>query len=85
MTLPFPADCRGKEVEGVDLVMIDSVIVGCISTFIGENGNLDQQRLKTLKGSRNDLTAIIPKLSADAKEYYVMLQEMTDLVLNATK
>jgi hypothetical protein len=36
----FPQGYRGKDVNGVDLVMLDADVAGCVDTFL-DRGNLN--------------------------------------------
>jgi hypothetical protein len=78
----FPSVCRGEEVDGIDLVMLDADIAGCVSTFLGGRGHLDDQRMGILQRCRGELTTVLPRLPAAARDYYSRLQEMADLALN---
>ena len=79
---PFPAECRGKEIEGEDLVLLDSYTAGCVSTFIGPAGKLDRERHECLIGCRDGLTKVVPALAGNAKEYYERLLTLATLVLD---
>jgi hypothetical protein len=43
----FPKACRGKDVSGIDLVMLDADVAGCVNTFL-DRGNLNLFRLLRL-------------------------------------
>jgi hypothetical protein len=40
LSASFPEDFAGKDVNGIDFIMLDANIAGCIQTFI-ESGNLN--------------------------------------------
>jgi hypothetical protein len=40
----FPKSCEGGEIQGIDLVLLDTYPAGCISTFI-HTGNQYKYRL----------------------------------------
>jgi len=45
----FPPAARGREVNGVDLVLVDTHAAGCIRSFV-ETGALDAERTRALQG-----------------------------------
>ncbi len=46
---PFPGRFRDEEVDGIDLVMLDADIAGCVSTFLSRDGALDAGRFRSLR------------------------------------
>jgi hypothetical protein len=42
---PFPARLRGEELAGVDMVMLDADVAGCVDTWLHGSGPLDRGRL----------------------------------------
>ena len=81
----FPSVCCSEEVDGIDLVMLDADIAGCVSTFLGGRGHLDDQRMGILQQCRGELTTVLPRLPTAAREYYLRLQKMADLALDELK
>ncbi len=78
---PFPAQCRGEDCDGIDLVMLDADIAGCISTFLARKGSLDQTRLAVLGLCYRDVCFVLPRLDADAATHYRRLELMARLAL----
>jgi hypothetical protein len=35
---PFPHECAGREIQGIDLVALDTFTAGCISTYADAAG-----------------------------------------------
>jgi len=80
---PFPPGCRGKEIEGEDLVLPDSYTAGCVSKFCGRRG-LDKKRHECLIGCRDSLAKVVPLLGG-RRAYYQRLLTLSDLVLAEMK
>jgi hypothetical protein len=81
---PFPPECRGEEISGIDLVMLDADTAGCISTFLGCAGRLDSQRRTILSQCRSELEAAVQTLEGESANYFRRLSEIAQLVLEAT-
>jgi len=81
----FPADCRGEEVDGIDLVMLDADTAGCISCFLTSSGQLDSKRREILVACRRDLDQVLPQLQGHASVYYGRLRALAEAVLKALR
>ena len=68
----FPPAARGQEVNGVDLVLVDTYAAGCIQTFLN-TGGLDVTRMQALEGCVDVLERGIPLLSGDTASYFTRL------------
>lgn len=66
---PFP-DCRGDEIAGVDLVMADSDLAGCVMHFLGNRFGTDEFQLRVLKRVSEDLRRTVPQMSGDVERYF---------------
>jgi hypothetical protein len=53
LAAPFPRGFRGKAVNGIDFVLLDANIAGCVSTFI-EGGTLSLYQAAMLGLSYRD-------------------------------
>jgi hypothetical protein len=80
---PFPKGIAGNEIEGEDMISLDSFTAGCISTFLDRSGSLDPRRLECLVRCCDDLRKVLPQLDGDAKAYYSRLYRMSQLALRA--
>ncbi len=80
----FPPECRGEEINGVDLVMLDADISGCISSFLKSKGRLDPKRIEILEKCQKDLNKLASKMECKSKDYYDNLKELVDFVLMET-
>lgn len=82
----FPSRLRGEELAGVDLVMLDADIVGCVDAWQGSAGRLDAGRQSILRNCLDDLNRVVPLLTDDREaRYYERLRELTRLVLEADR
>jgi hypothetical protein len=67
--MPFP-DCRGEEVDGVDLVLVDADLHGCVNHLLGRRFRDDEFQLNILRRVAADLDRIVPMMSGDVKAYF---------------
>jgi hypothetical protein len=81
----FPPRCRGKEIKGIDLVLIDADTAGCVSTFLERNGHLDQCRLAILGLCYHHLGLVVAGLKGEGRDYFSRLEELAGLVLSAVR
>jgi hypothetical protein len=77
----FPRGYGGETIEGIDLVLLDSDIAGCVSTFITNNGQLDLFRTAILGRCYRDSTIVTSHLAGEAKERFSRLETLSNLVL----
>src|SRR4051794_19474230 len=80
----FPARMRGEDIDGVDMVMIDADVAGCVSTWLGSSSALDAARIGILRVCRDELQRVVPKLGDPTeRDYYGGLQKLANAVLDA--
>jgi hypothetical protein len=79
---PFPKE-RGKEILGVDLVLIDSDTMGIASCFLGSKGHLTSDQINMLKSCYTDLNKIIPQLENIERQYFASLGQLAKEILEA--
>jgi hypothetical protein len=78
----FPPRLRGLEVEGVDPVMLDSDIAGCVASWIAQSSRLDVDCRSILMRSRDDLDRLLTGLEDDDEcGYFRRLRELATLAL----
>ncbi len=82
---PFPPGCRGQEVAGVDLVLLDSTIAGCVSTYLNSKGCFDLWYTAILGLCYRDVTIVASKLEGEAQGYFGRWEELIRLVLEAIR
>ncbi|MFF9127801.1 hypothetical protein ACF09J_31825 [Streptomyces sp. NPDC014889] len=77
----FPTGLRGVELAGVDMVLLDADIAGCVSTWRTNGGVLDIERQKVLRNCIADVDQVMPLLN-DAEHicYYRRLRQLAQLV-----
>ena len=78
---PFPDSCDGLTVDGVLVEYVDTCLVGCISAFVKNRGELDDQRHEVLKTVLSELDRIQDRLPEDAASYFGTLGDMGREVL----
>lgn len=77
----FPHRLREQEVAGVDMVMLDADVAGCIGTWASV-GQLDQPHREGLEQCLTDLNRVLPLLNDQSeKAYYERLRELATLAL----
>lgn len=77
----FPAGLRGAERAGVDMVLLDAYVAGCVSTWLNNGGALDTDRHRILRDCIADLDQVLPLLDeADGVHYFQHLRGLAQLV-----
>ncbi len=82
LSAPFPSCARGREVSGVDLVLLDSSAAGCISTFIA-SGRIDDEQAHVLRRSLLLLGDAMNGLPSESRPYFERLAGIGRAVLEA--
>ena len=75
-----PPAWKGLEVQGVHVMTVLSVLVGCSSTFL-LTGKLDAGRAQMLASTARDLERILPDLDRESLEYFAPVRALATLVL----
>jgi hypothetical protein len=78
---PFPEDCAGMAVQGIELASLDTFAAGCIATFVSNNGRLDAERITVLKKCAEEIEVVVPVLDGEAMDYFEELQLLSQEVL----
>jgi hypothetical protein len=79
---PFPARLRGEEIAGVEMVMLDADIAGCVQSWLANNGQLDEHRKEILRSCLDDADRVLPLLQDDGeREYYERLRRLAQSAL----
>ncbi|MFF5405217.1 hypothetical protein ACFY8K_18775 [Streptomyces misionensis] len=77
----FPADVRGAEPSGIDLVLLDATVAGCVSGWLDGGGSLDAERGRILRDAVRDLDRVLPEITGDdAPRYFRHLRRLAVLV-----
>jgi hypothetical protein len=77
--LRFPTRARDVEVGGVDLVLLDSLASGCISSYT--TGDLDPTKVELLKELASQLRRVEPELDSSTTDYFAQLSALVTAVL----
>ena len=65
-----------------ELMMLDTVITGCITYYFQEVDGLDPQRIDILRDSVMELEDLIPEIPESAVEYFTRARELAMLLLS---
>ena len=68
-------------IEG-ELMMVDTVIAGCVQYFF-EEGQLDTQRIGILQDTLSDLESLMPEVPEDAVGYFDRLRTLGSTILGS--
>ncbi|MFF9817756.1 hypothetical protein [Streptomyces sp. NPDC014006] len=80
----FPAGLRGAELMGIDMVMLDADVAGCVSAWRANSSALDPNRRRILHNCIADLDMVLPVLTtAEDFRYYQRLRHLAVLTSEA--
>ena len=79
---PFPKGFLAKDVDGIDFVMLDADIAGCVDTFL-ERGNLNLFQTAVLGLCYRHVSYVTPILNEEGAAYFWRLERLAELVLKA--
>jgi hypothetical protein len=77
----FPKYYSGKEINGIDLPLLDAEVAGCIHMYIHNETKLDFRRVRNLRERLIDLNTIVLLLDSEELIYFNRLRELATLVL----
>jgi hypothetical protein len=80
MATPFP-DCRGEEIDGVDLVMADADVVGCVLSLVSSDGG-SPHHARILCEVAADLDRVLPVMPAAWSAYFAQVRELAATALD---
>ena len=81
---PFSTTHAGTDIEGVCVVLLDTLAAGCIDTYVGD-GSLGRERYEVLVSCLNDLDRTMPAMPEELREYFEILKAMCVAVVRDTK
>ena len=77
----FPKGYGGKEINGIDLSLLDAEIAGCIHIYVHSSGELDHRHIESLRKSLTNLNTIVLLLNSEDLIYFNRLRNLANLVL----
>ncbi len=73
----FPADLRGVELEGIDMVLLDAETAMCVQAWIADEGALTRKLDHILRACVEDLDVVIPHITdPSGRAYYERLRTL---------
>jgi hypothetical protein len=76
----FPPRLRGAEVAGVEMILLDADIAGCMGVWLDNGGRLDAGRRAVVASCLGKLNLILPLLVDQEADYYHRLRDIAALV-----
>jgi hypothetical protein len=76
----FPKGYGHREINGIDLPLLDAEIAGCIHMYMN-GASLDSPRVKTLRRRLIDLNTILLLLDQEELTYFDRLRKLANLIL----
>ncbi|GAA2344689.1 hypothetical protein OHT20_36340 [Streptomyces caniferus] len=78
---PFPAGLRGVELAGIDMVLLDADIAGCVSTWLNNDGFLEGERHGILRDRIEESERVLPLLKETGHlRYHQRLLQLAHIV-----
>ena len=77
----FPKGYGGREIDRINLPLLDAEITGCVRIYISTDGKFDTQQIKTLRERLIDLNTIILLMDRDELIYFERLRKIANFVL----
>ena len=77
----FPKGYGDKEINGIDLPLLEAEIAGCIRMYMHNSAQLDARRTKTLRERLIDLNTVVLLLENEELVYFDRLRKLANLVL----
>jgi len=80
----FPSVCRGRDVDGIDFVVLDADIAGCVSTFL-QRRQLDLWRTAVLGVCYRNVTYVLARTPIEGRVHFQRLERLARMVLDAVR
>jgi hypothetical protein len=77
----FPRGYGDKEINGIDLPLLDAEIASCIHVYMYNSAELDARRVKILRERLIDLNTVVLLMDGEELHYFNRLRELANLVL----
>jgi hypothetical protein len=78
---PFPDDCRGRAIEGVDLEQLDADVGHCVREYLSSHTLAPGERALLVR-CIGSLEQVVPRLEGDDREYFRLLEALTGILLH---
>ncbi|MFJ5219448.1 hypothetical protein ACIP98_32675 [Streptomyces sp. NPDC088354] len=79
---PWDHRWNDLEVEGVDLVSLDTRLEGCTFTWVANGGSLPERGMATVRLILGQLETVLPELAADDSQHvWHRLHRMAQLIV----
>ena len=82
---PFPKNLTGEEIEGIDLVLLDSESAATIDKYITHRRYLSEEEIKTANRCNEELEIVIGKLEGTNKDYFTSLYSIIQEILTSKR
>jgi hypothetical protein len=83
---PFPKGFRARHIDGIDFVMLDADIAGCVSTFLSRRRSLDVWRTAVLGASYRNVTFVLQHVNdEEGRRHFSRLEALARLTLDALR
>jgi hypothetical protein len=81
----FPDGLAGQEIAGICVALLDTLAAGCIQSFLDSGRKLDDEKLAVLDSCGRDLAAVVPSLTGEARAYFIRLEKLSSMTLDAVR
>jgi hypothetical protein len=76
----FPEEAYRRHGHDIDLVELDATVAGCVSSFLENDGLLDDTSTAALKSCLAVLNGLLSELAPQTRSYFAHLARMAELV-----
>ena len=76
-----PKEYSDKNINEINLALLDAEIAGCIQRYIHQDGELDRERVKSLHKYLVNLNTVVLLLNSEELSYFDHLRKLANLVL----
>ena len=79
--LPFPSECAGEQIEGIDLVSLDTFAAGCVERCVDAPQRFDPDCNRILTNSLYELEVVVANTEGEAFAYFEQLRTLIRSIL----
>ena len=77
----YPEGYSDKKINEINLALLDAEIAGYIQMYVHQSGELDRERIKSLRKCLVDLNTLVLLLNREELSYFDRLRKLANLVL----